>query len=950
MTVAVRPAGRTTRRTSRPSPRIVNATQPGRPDLGRRRCAGPTRRIPARAACSPSSTATPVGAATVGRIYMYPPEFAALLGHRSTCCPRRAARASGAPCCVAISDVARGAGKTGLHIPASRGAARRASSSSPIAGSPSTSGPRPSASTSPGSTPPASTPPDGDRAHDARGAARPRRGRPRRRARGVRRHPGGDEPMAAGDLAEFRARDVDRAGDPATTASSIAVDAATDRGRRLRQPAAPVPASTTDRLARHDRGPARLARPRARPMALKRRDDRWAIEHGLTALETGNDDDNAPMRAVNARLGYRPLPDLLTMRGPLVRRHHGRGDRTRRDAEIRRGPGRAAAGSGRVRLGAQRAGPRARACRPPYIAGGDDPDPGRPCARSATTAGCCSAWSWCSIARRVRRRYRRSRCIGSGAMTGAVAAPSGRLDDATWAAAHDALDRDAARPHPDPVGQPARPGRARTASSAAARHIAGLLEAAGLRARGRRARARAAARSTSGCAATGPAASRCCCCRTSTSCRRRPSAGRHDPFAADIADGYVYGRGAVDMKGMVAMELGVVRAAGRRGAGRRPRPGPRPDPGPAPRRPVHLHRGRGGRRPRRRAAGSPSTGPSGCGPPAPSTSAAASSVTVAGRRLYPIQVAEKGFAAVPDRRPRARGATARCRARTTPPSWPRRSSSGWPSPARSAITPVMARFLEPRPRTRSRPRRAARPAALASGDDPAAPTRRSTALCDPMYARAAARAAPRHDQPGRHPRRGQVQRHPRRRHRSRSTAASCPARPSRTMRAEVDARGSGPSSPPACDDRADRSSARRSRRPPRARSTTSSSATLRDHDPDGIPLPVMAPFATDAKHTAPLGVPTYGFSPLRLDARRAVPRAVPRRRRARLARRPALGAARPVRRGPPLLRLTAAAVAQASRSDRRRRSPDDGPARRRSCRRRAVPPAQSRSGSCSAAS
>ena len=42
-------------------------------------------------------------------------------------------------------------------------------------------------------------------------------------------------------------------------------------------------------------------------------------------------------------------------------------------------------------------------------------------------------------------------------------------------------------------------------------------------------------------------------------------------------------------------------------------------------------------------------------------------------------------------------------------------------------------------------------------------------------------------------------------------------------------------------------------------------ATIRDHDPDGIPLPVMVPFATDAKHTARLGIPTYGFSPLRLD-------------------------------------------------------------------------------------
>ncbi len=41
-------------------------------------------------------------------------------------------------------------------------------------------------------------------------------------------------------------------------------------------------------------------------------------------------------------------------------------------------------------------------------------------------------------------------------------------------------------------------------------------------------------------------------------------------------------------------------------------------------------------------------------------------------------------------------------------------------------------------------------------------------------------------------------------------------------------------------------------------------ATLKDHDPDGIPLPVMAPFATDAKATAMVGTPTYGFSPFRL--------------------------------------------------------------------------------------
>jgi acetylornithine deacetylase/succinyl-diaminopimelate desuccinylase-like protein len=41
--------------------------------------------------------------------------------------------------------------------------------------------------------------------------------------------------------------------------------------------------------------------------------------------------------------------------------------------------------------------------------------------------------------------------------------------------------------------------------------------------------------------------------------------------------------------------------------------------------------------------------------------------------------------------------------------------------------------------------------------------------------------------------------------------------------------------------------------------------TIREHDPDGVPLPVMVPFGTDAKTTIPMGTPTYGFSPLRLE-------------------------------------------------------------------------------------
>jgi acetylornithine deacetylase/succinyl-diaminopimelate desuccinylase-like protein len=42
-------------------------------------------------------------------------------------------------------------------------------------------------------------------------------------------------------------------------------------------------------------------------------------------------------------------------------------------------------------------------------------------------------------------------------------------------------------------------------------------------------------------------------------------------------------------------------------------------------------------------------------------------------------------------------------------------------------------------------------------------------------------------------------------------------------------------------------------------------AAIRAHDPDGIPVPVMAPFATDGKHLVRIGVPLYGFSPLRLE-------------------------------------------------------------------------------------
>ena len=64
----------------------------------------------------------------------------------------------------------------------------------------------------------------------------------------------------------------------------------------------------------------------------------------------------------------------------------------------------------------------------------------------------------------------------------------------------------------------------------------------------------------------------------------------HGPFDGDVADGYVWGRGAVDMKNLLAMELTVVRmlAAEARAAGRDPASDA--DPRADPRRPLRSAR------------------------------------------------------------------------------------------------------------------------------------------------------------------------------------------------------------------------------------------------------------------------------------------------------------------------------------------------------------------------
>ena len=336
-----------------------------------------------------------------------------------------------------------------------------------------------------------------------------------------------------------------------------------------------------------------------------------------------------------------------------------------------------------------------------------------------------------------------------------------------------------------------------------------------------------------------------------------PERWSHEPFAADVADGYVYGRGAVDMKGMVALELGVVerlviesRAAGRDPA-RDPIPGLRRDvlftctadeeagaiDGArwiAQHRPEWLQ-----------AAGAVNE----CG---------GVSVTVGGRRLYPIQVAEKGYAAY---RIRVRGTWGHG-------SMPREDNAALlaarvvervalPGPMR--VTPVMTRFLEAA--AEALPPEFGRVlGSIAAGDEGA--DRTIDALCDPVYARAlrallrdtfspdVVHAGVKYNViPG-----------------DAVVEVDCRILPGTTeadARAQLEAR-LGPDLAAACEiELMVFGSPVES--PAEGELYGLLAATLRDHDPEGIPLPVMAPFATDAKFTSELGVPTYGFSPLRLD-------------------------------------------------------------------------------------
>ena len=127
--------------------------------------------------------------------------------------------------------------------------------------------------------------------------------------------PSEDEPVDVGSLNAFTARDVDRVGIP-RDAFFVATDEASGEVAGYANLSYEAGSTT---VAYHDMTAVRRAfRGRGIATALKRATIAWAIDHGLEALETGNDVHNAPMRAVNAALGYLPMPDLIGLQGPLL--------------------------------------------------------------------------------------------------------------------------------------------------------------------------------------------------------------------------------------------------------------------------------------------------------------------------------------------------------------------------------------------------------------------------------------------------------------------------------------------------------------------------------------------------------------------------------------------------------------------------------------------------------
>jgi acetylornithine deacetylase/succinyl-diaminopimelate desuccinylase-like protein len=332
----------------------------------------------------------------------------------------------------------------------------------------------------------------------------------------------------------------------------------------------------------------------------------------------------------------------------------------------------------------------------------------------------------------------------------------------------------------------------------------------------------------------------------------------HDPFAADLADGQIWGRGAVDMKHLVAMELLIVRmlAAETRAAGR----DPASDPIPGLTRDILFAS----------TADEEAGGLSGIVPivlERPELLRAAGAInesgavatTFGGTRFYPIGVAEKGYAVY---RLTVHGTWGHG-------SMPRDDNAAvlaaqivtkFAVQGPPRLTATMERFLADVGANIGEDGR--RLIAALSGPDPRPAEVALDAACDPTSGRilrALLRDTVSPDIvwagvkynviPG-----------------EATVELDCRLLPGTTeeaMRATVLER-IGPELAATCDIdlviHAPPVDA-----PPSGQLYDILTRTIRDHDPEGIPVPFMVPFATDAKHTAVLGVPTYGFSPLRFN-------------------------------------------------------------------------------------
>ncbi len=445
----------------------------------------------------------------------------------------------------------------------------------------------------------------------------------------------------------------------------------------------------------------------------------------------------------------------------------------------------------------------------------------------------------------------------SGRLVAAGDLPSETLGDAAWRAAHDELVETAAALIRIPSVNPPNPDRP-AAELEAATAIAAMLHEAGLAPEVLEptpGRGSVVARLHGDGSGGNPLLM---LSHLDVVPARAADGWSHDPFGGDVADGYLWGRGAVDMKAMVAMEIGVVRllAAAARAAGLDPArdaiPGLRRDvlfAATADEEAGGVH-GAGwiaANRPELlRAAGALNE----CG---------GVSATLGGRRVYPIGVAEKGFAifrievtgtAGHGSMPRADNAAVLAAQVVT--------RLATPGPAR--LTPVMRRAIDEL--AEAFDAETGRLLAAAVDEDAGRADRAIDRLCDPTYARAL-RAVLRDTAspdvvhagvkynviPG-----------------SATIEVDCrilPGTDGDAMRQELERRIG--------DDllAATRIELLIERPPVESPASGDLYAlmgdVLRAHDAEALPIPVMVPFATDAKSTVPLGTPTYGFSPLRLD-------------------------------------------------------------------------------------